>query len=413
MSLSASPSAPAPKDTSMTPDRPPLSFLAHVRIVLFKELVDAVRDRRTLLRMLVPAVMMGPLMLAALSGLIASLEERAEKRELMVAGLEHAPTLENYLLRQTYTLKTAPADYEQKLRATQLLEPVLVIGKDFEQQLLEGERPTVEVVSDSANQRAQVAVGSVQRLLRGFNQERAGLHLALRGVSPELLQSVDIEERDLASAQARATRITSIVPMFIIMAVLYGALTAALDSTAGERERGSLEPLLMNPASPMALVMGKWGAVALSGIAVAALANLSFLPAQYLIQSDSLQAMFQFGWGEALRCLAVQLPLAAGVGALLMAMAVRTKTFKEAQASATLAMTLISLAPMVGLMNPGGEADWYYWVPGLAQNTLMLQVLKGEGLTLAKWLPSVLVCGAMTIAGLLFIARSMRLAVAR
>ena len=147
MSLSASPSAPAPKDPSMTPDRPPLSFLAHVRIVLFKELVDAVRDRRTLLRMLVPAVMMGPLMLAALSGLIASLEERAEKRELMVAGLEHAPTLENYLLRQTYTLKTAPADYEQKLRATQLLEPVLVIGKDFEQQLLEGERPTVEVVS--------------------------------------------------------------------------------------------------------------------------------------------------------------------------------------------------------------------------------------------------------------------------
>lgn len=407
------PASHAPKDPAMTPSRKPLSFLAHARIVLFKELVDAIRDRRTLLRMLVPAVLMGPLMLAALSGLIASLEERAEKRELTVAGIEHAPTLENYLLRQTYTLKQAPADYEQQLRATKLLEPVLVIGKDFEKELLEGERPTVEVVSDSANQRAQVAMGSIQRLLRGFNQERAALHLAVRGVSPELLSSVAIEERDLASVQARATRITSIVPMFIIMAVLYGALTAALDSTAGERERGSLEPLLMNPASPLALVMGKWGAVALSGIAVAALANLSFLPAQYLIQSDSLQAMFQFGWGEALQCLAVQLPLAAGMSALLMAMAVRTKTFKEAQASATLAMTLISLAPMVGLMNPGGEADWYYWVPGLAQNTLMLQVLKGEGLALMKFMPSVIVCGGMTVAGLLFIARSMREAVAR
>ena len=404
---------PVSKDLLMTPARAPLSFLAHARIVLFKEIVDALRDRRTLLRMLVPAVLMGPLMLMALSGMIASLEERADKRELMVVGLQNAPTLENYLLRQTYTLKPAPADYEQKLRATQLLEPVLVIGQDFEKQLLEGDQPTVEVVSDSANQRAQVAVGSIQRLLRGFNQERAGLNLALRGISPQLLQSVDIEERDLASAQARATRITSIVPMFIIMAVLYGALTAALDSTAGERERGSLEPLLMNPASPMALVLGKWGAVALSSIAVAALSNLSFLPAQYLIQSDSLQAMFQFGWNEILRCLAVQLPLAAGMGAVLMAVAVRTKTFKEAQAGATLVMTLISLAPMVGLMNPGGEADWYYWVPGLAQNSLMLLVLKGEALSLAKVLPSVLVCGGMTLAGLLFVARSMRQAVAR
>ena len=124
-------------------------------IVFAKELSDALRDRRTLMRLLVPALLMGPLLLMALSGLIASLEERAEKRELMVAGLEHAPTLENYLLRQTYTLKPAPADYEQKLRATQLLEPVLVIGQDFEKQLLEGEQPTVEVVSDSANQRAQ------------------------------------------------------------------------------------------------------------------------------------------------------------------------------------------------------------------------------------------------------------------
>ena len=72
-----------------------------------------------------------------------------------------------------------------------------------------------------------------------------------------------VQERDLASIQARATRMTAIIPMFIIMAVLYGALTAALDSTAGERERGSLEPLLMNPVSHLALVVGKWCAVAL------------------------------------------------------------------------------------------------------------------------------------------------------
>ncbi len=382
-------------------------------IVLRKEVADALRDRRTLLRLLIPAVLMGPLLLLALSGLISSLEERADRREVLVVGMEHAPTLRNFLERQTYTIKTAPADYEARLRATTLLEPVLVIAPDFEQQLLQGERPTVEVVSDSANQRAGAGVPALQRLLQGFNRERATLNLAMRGVSTELLQPVMVQERDLASTQARAARITGIIPMFIIMAVLYGALTAALDSTAGERERGSLEPLLMNPVQHFALVLGKWGAVVLLGMAVALLANLSFVPAQWLLKSDSLQAMFQFGWFEVAAFLLLQFPLACGVGAALMALAIRSKTFKEAQAGSALVITLVAMAPMVSVLNPGGDAPWYLWVPGLAQNTLMMLVLKGEPMNWLRVLPGVLVGALMTVACLLYVARSMRAAVAR
>ncbi|WP_077032717.1 ABC transporter permease [Pelomonas sp. KK5] len=390
-----------------------LSLMKNGLVVFAKELTDALRDRRTLLRLLVPAVLMGPLMLLALSGLIGSLEERAEQRQILVQGIENAPTLRNYIERQTYTIKPAPADYEARLRATTLLEPVLVIGKDFEQQLRDGEQPVVEIVSDSANQRAGAGVGVLSRLVAGFNSERATLALALRGVNAgELLHAVDAEERDLASVQARATRITSMVPMFIIMAVLYGALTAALDSTAGERERGSLEPLLMNPVQAFALVAGKWGAVALLGMAVALLSNLSFIPAQWLIRSDSLQAMFQFGLHEVWTFLLLQLPLAAGLGALLMAVAIRSKTLKEAQAGSALVMTLVGLAPMIALFNPGGEAAWYLWVPGLAQNSLMMLVLKGEALTMAKVMPSVVVGVGLTLACLAYVAGSMRRAVA-
>ena len=389
------------------------SFWNHCWIVLSKELLDALRDRRTLLRLMGPALLMGPLLLMALSGLISSLEERAEQREVMVAGIENAPTLRNFLERQTYVIKTAPADYEAQLRATRLLVPVLVIGADFEAELLAGLRPTVELVSDSANQRAGAGMPALQRLLAGFNRETASLNLALRGISTELLQPVAVEERDLASVQARASRITSIIPMFIIMAVLYGALTSALDSTAGERERGSLEPLLMNPVQQMALVLGKWAAVAILGLLVALLASVSFVPAQWLLRSDSLQAMFQFGWYEVIAFLLLQLPLAAGLGALLMALAIRAKTFKEAQAGSTLVITFVGLAPMVSLLNPGGEAAWYFWVPGLAQNSLMMLVLKGETLTAAQLLPGLLVGIALTIACLAYVARSMRGAVAR
>ncbi len=381
-------------------------------IVFVKELSDALRDRRTLLRLLIPAVLMGPLLLMALSGLIASLEERADKREILVAGIEHAPTLANFIERQTYSIKAAPEDYEARLRGSTLLEPVLVISKDFEAKLLAGEPPMVELVSDSANQRAQAGLGPMSRLIGGFNRERASLNLALRGVSTELLEPVEAQERDLASAQARASRFTSIIPMFIIMAVLYGALTAALDSTAGERERGSLEPLLMNPAPHRAIVAGKWGAVALLGMAVALMSSLSFIPAQWLLKSDVLQAQFSFGAYEVIAFWLLQIPLAAGLSALLMALAIRSKTFKEAQASSTLIITAVSLAPMVSLLNPGGEAPWYLWVPGLAQNTLMMLVLKGESLSWAQVMPGVLIGAAMTVVGLAYVARSMRGAVA-
>lgn len=388
-------------------------FWRSLGVVVTKEVVDALRDRRTLLRLLVPALLMGPLLLMAVSGLIASLEERAEKREVLVAGIEHAPTLRNYLERQTYTVKPAPPDYAAQLRATTLLEPVLVLSAGFEDDLLRGERPTVELVSDSANQRASAGLSALRGLLGGFNQERATLALALRGVSTELLQPVVVQERDLASIQARATRMTSIIPMFIIMAVLYGALTAALDSTAGERERGSLEPLLMNPVAHLALVAGKWCAVACLGMGVALMACLSFIPAQWFLRSDSLQAMFQFGLPEVLAFWLLQLPLAAGLGAVLMALAIRSKTFKEAQAGSGLVITLVGLSPMVGMLNPGGDAGWYLWVPGLAQNTLMMRVLKGEALEWTQILPGVVVGLLLAVVCLVYVARSMRAAVAR
>jgi sodium transport system permease protein len=359
-----------------------LRFVKSMGVVLVKEVIDALRDRRTLLRLMGPAVLMGPLLLLAMSALISSLEERAEKREVMTAGIEHAPTLRNYLERQTYTIKAAPPDYELRLRASTLLEPVLVVGPDFEQALAVGERPSVELVTDSSNQRASSGMPGLQRLLSGFNRERA-------------------------------TRITAIIPMFIIMAVLYGALTASLDSTAGERERGSLEPLLMNPVAHLALVLGKWFAVALLGMAVALIASLSFIPAQWLLRSDSLQAMFQFGMAEVVTFLLLQLPLAAGLGAVLMALAIRSKTYKEAQAGSGLVITLVGLAPMVSILNPSGDAPWYLWVPGLSQNTLMLLVLKGESLSFAKVFPGVLVGLVLMAVCLVYVARSMRMAVAR
>ena len=376
--------------------------------VLRKELVDALRDRRTLMTVLVSSVLMGPLVLLAISGLVASLEARAEQREVYVAGLAHAPTLRNFLERQTYAVKEAPADYEAQLRKATFSDAVVVVPDDFEAALVRGDAPVVEIVSDSANKRSEASSGRIERLLGGFSRERAVLSLALRGVSLQLLEPMQVEDRDLASTQTRATQLTGMLPFFVMMAVLYGALNAALDTTAGERERGSLEPLLMNPAARWALVAGKWGAVAIVSMSIAVLSSFSFLPGQWVLRSDTLAAMFQYGPHEALMFLVVLLPLAAALSAVLMAVAIRSKTFKEAQASTTIVVLAVSLLPLVNVFNLGGESPWYIWVPALAQNTLMTRVLKGEDLGPAQIAIPLLICAALTVAGVWYVARTLR-----
>lgn len=378
-----------------------------------KEIVDALRDRRTLMVVLFSSVLMGPLLLVALSALLASFEASAESRVVYVVGAEHAPGLVNFLQRQTHRVEAPPADYEARLRNRKWADPVVVVPAGFDADLQRGDAPAIEVVSDSGNAQARAGAARVQRLLAAYAQERTTLELAVRGVATELLQPFEVHERDLASARTRAAQITGILPFFVIMAVLYGALNAALDTTAGERERGSLEPLLMNPARRGALVLGKWGAVASVAVLIATLSCFSFIPAQWLLRSDTLQAMFQYGWREAAAFLAVLLPFAAAMSALLMAIAIRSKSFKEAQASSTMVLAVVSLLPLVTVFDQRGESPWHLWVPALAQSTLMTRVLKGESLGLAEWAPPLVVGAVLTVLGLAWVSRCLRDAAVR
>ena len=146
---------------------------------------------------------------------------------------------------------------------------------------------------------------------------------------------------------------------------------------------------------------------------IAVLSSVSFLPAQWLLRSETLQAMFQYGWREALLFLAVLLPFAAALSALLMAVAIRCRTFKEAQASSTVVILGISLLPLVALFNQSGESAWQLWVPALAQFTLMTRVLKGEGFSAEQVAVPLLVCVVLTVLCVGLVARWLRAAAVR
>ena len=375
--------------------------------VFVKELKDALRDRRTLMVVFFTSIAIGPLMLVLLSSLMGKYEKRAEAREIVAIGLDAAPTLRNYLERQTFIVRTAPADWESQLKDSKLGDPVVVVPANFEDDLAHGQAPRIQLVYSSANGRAQAGVGAIERLLQGFGQEQASLRLIARGVAPGVMNVSSVDEHDIADNASRAAQLTSMVPMFVMMAVLYGALNAALDTTAGERERGSLEPLLATPAARMALVVGKWGAVFALGLLIAVLSCMSFLPAQSLLRSESLAALFRFGWVEAAWFIGLLAPLAAALSALMMAIAIRCKTHKEAQANTVVLVLAVTLTPMVSLFNQEGESAWNLWVPALAQSTLMNRVLKNAPINALDVAPGLLICAVLTVAALMFVSRQL------
>ncbi|MFZ6721488.1 ABC transporter permease [Undibacterium sp. Ji49W] len=376
--------------------------------ILRKELRDALRDRRTLLVALISSLLGVPLMLLIFSVVLSQVESQEEKRSVMVIGIEHARGLENFIARQGYKLKTAPPDYEAKSQSKELDQPVLLIPDDFDDKLAAGDKATVEIAYDTSNRPAEFGVRPLRRLLDAYAQETATMGLLMRGVSIELLQRIDVRERHLKKPDERKATVTTMLPMMVLMAIVLGGMYAAIDTTAGERERGSLEPLMMNPVNGWQLTIGKWGAVAIVGMGVVVLTIFSFFPSQWLIHNETLRAEFQFNFKDAMGFLFVLLPLAASMAAIQIAVSLDCKSYKEAQVRNQLVTMFIPFVSLVPILFPGREPAWFQWVPVLAQNQMMNQVLKGETLSPLAVGIAFLVCALMSLFSLAYISQKMR-----
>jgi sodium transport system permease protein len=382
--------------------------MREILAIYWKEISDAMRDRRTLMMVLASSLLLVPVMLFVFSTIMSQVESQAVDRTVMVVNIKDAPGLENYILRQGYQIKSAPADYEEKSRSKELTKPVLLIAENFEDTLEQAKRVELEIAYDTSNRQAEMGIGPLRRLLNGYVQERSGLDLMMRGVSPELLQMITVKERHISRPDERKVTITAMLPMVLVMAIVMGGMFAAIDSTAGERERGSLEPLMMNPVSGLQLALGKTAAVASVSVLIVILTVSSFFPAQSVIANEALRAEFQFGVKDALAFLLVLVPLAAALSALQVALSLTCKTFKEANVRNQLLSLTVSFLPLFFILNPGKEPAWLGWVPVMAQTQMMNQVLKGELVSLSSIGIALVVCSAIVVASLLFVAKKMR-----
>jgi sodium transport system permease protein len=363
-------------------------------IVFRKELKDALRDRRTWMVVLVTSILAGPISLLLLSKFVSSVEENVARREVYLAGGSAAPTLANFIQRAGGTVKEAPADFREKVRSGELLNAVVIIPADFEARLARGDSIRLEVVFDDSSSRSQGPARLTLGLLRAFGRELGSQRLLARGVSLQVLSPVDVEEINLAPGKSRGAQLLFLVPWLALLGAVVGAISVAIDVTAGERERGSLEPLLMNPVSTTAVVIGKWAVVAACSAAVVVLTLVGFRTAMQFISNETLSALMQFGAAESGLFLAMLLPFAAMIAAVNMFAATYGRSHKEAQTYASYLTMLVNFAPVIPIFLSVRDAAWQLFVPAMAQQTVMMRALRGETVDAAD----ILIPGAIALA---------------
>jgi sodium transport system permease protein len=375
-------------------------LLGGARVVLRKELKDNLRDRRSLTSgLLVP--LLGPVMFALMFTALAELTRQDKPLRVPVRGQERAPSLMAFLERHGAQVEAAPADAEQQVRDGKL-DLALVVSEDYGQDFTAGRVARVELVLDSSSNRARANVKRTQQLLEAYGAQLGALRLIARGVNPTLAAPVRVEELDLATPERTAATVLGMVPMFLLMAVFVGSMYVAIDSTAGERERGSLEPLLLNPVTRTQVVLGKWVAVVLVSWVAVAVSAAGFSLALRFVPLQDLGVRAQLGLPELAAMLAVAIPLTLFSGGLQMLLALFSRTFKEAQTYLSLLMVIPLLPAMFISLSPLEPRAWMMAIPTFSQTLLLNNLLRGEPIPLA-WhalaAASTLAGAALAVAG--------------
>jgi sodium transport system permease protein len=351
--------------------------LSPMMVVARKELTDGFRDRRAIYTMLFTALF-GPLLIAFMFKQLAGQKKAAEEIQVPVVGRELAPVLVNWLGQQSgVEIVEGPSDPDAAVRDRKA-DVVLVIKKDFAKNFGESKPAVVQVFSDSTRTSAEPKARRLTSLLSRFSAEIGSLRLIVRGVSPQVVSPLKVEEVDVANAQQRAATILNVILMFLAMAVLTGGMQIATDSTAGERERGSLEPLLLNPVPRWQLVGGKWLAAAVGAFLgmIATLAITSFVLSK--LSLEELGVRFHLDAPKIALLIAAMAPLALIAPAIQIYLSCFAKSFKEAQSYVVILVVAVTVPGVVSTFYPMNNRPWMQAIPVLAQYSLGTDILAGK-----------------------------------
>lgn len=329
-----------------------------------KELLDASRDKRSVMAGLYYALGTPILMCLLFSVLLKQLSS-TDELQITIENAEAAPALVHYLASKE--INHGEGDKVKAIR--------LQLSTDFQQSMQQGRPAVVIIDADRSNDRLQSAIRRLERALSQYSSEVANLRLLARGIDPNLLQAIDVQMHDQATPDSRGGMFLGVATLSIILTLFYAAMNLAIDTSAGERERNSLTLLLSQPLSSLQLVLAK--VVAISCFSMAGLLLIlvvskfayGMVPWQQLGFSISLNLDFM------LFAILVGLPLALMSASLQVMVSFMAKSFKEAQTYVTLVLFVPLVLSMVTTYNIAD--DYLQWLPIAAQQQAMIAFLKG------------------------------------
>jgi sodium transport system permease protein len=350
--------------------------------VFAKEFLENLRDRRTL----VSALLFGPLFGPLLFGLMVSrmlnqsVAESDEPLKLTISGSEYAPGLTRYLEAQGVVLVKANLNEVEARAAVRggSAKIVLIIPEEYGPRWSAATPAPVLLVADSADSQTRKSADRARAVLGGFASTVAQLRLQVRGVNPLLAVPVAVNEVDVATPTGRAVVVLGFMTYFVLFAVLMGGLYLAIDSTAGERERGSLEALLSLPVARSSLVGGKilatcaYMCISLGFCLTAFVCVFRFVPLDKLGMSANLSAR------TALIFFAICLPFVPLGASLMTLVASFTRSYREAQTYLTAVLLVPTLPIAFASIYSLKTQSSLMFIPSLSQHLLMTSVLKDE-----------------------------------
>ncbi|WP_411852536.1 ABC transporter permease [Stenotrophomonas sp. LGBM10] len=380
-----------------------MSSFATLWIVMRKELRDLSRDRRTLALTLLLGPLLYPLLFLGMGKLAESRVKSQIDKPLEIAtiGAEHAPNLVRFLAAQGLNTVAAPDDLTTAIR-DQKIDVALRISPGFAKDWEAGRPALVEIVKDSTRRSADIPSSRLEAALGGYSQQVGALRLLARGIDAQVARPLDIATQDMATAEAKRGLLLSVLlPLLLIITSFLGGAYLVMDTTAGERERQSLEPLLATPASRSAIVSGKITAACAVGMASLLLTLLAFkLSAQLSTTGPGRQ--LNMGFLPMMQMLLIMTPMLFIGTSLLTFLSAAAKSMKEAQSHMTWLMLLPMLPSYALMVYPLKSELWQFAVPFLAQNQMLLKIIRHETISAQMW--GVYLAAGFGLAAVLWIA---------
>ena len=355
-------------------------MIERIGIIFRKEVIDNLRDRRTLAAALFYPLF-GPLLMALLFTVLGrTMSTQAEKPlALPVVGAQNGPALIQFLEQNGAEIQPGPDDPEASVRAGDH-DVVLIIPEGYEEDFSAGRPATVRIVVDNSRQSAFVSVNRASNLIKAYSQQIGTLRLLARGVDPSLVTALAIERTDVSTPQSQAAFFLNIMPYFVISSAFIGGMYLVIDATAGERERGSLEPLLINPVARGELVLGKLAAALVFTVIGVIETLVGFLIMLNVMPTESFGIQISLHPSAMGVIFLIVVPMMLLAAALQMIIATFTGSFKEAQNYLSFLPMIPALPGMFLVFVPVKVKLWMMLIPTFGQQLLINQVMRGEPL---------------------------------